>query len=49
MPKKSILIIGLLAFCFIAKGQVRDTVNNASRISKDTFNMQDTTNIPHGK
>lgn len=49
MPKKSILMIWLLAFCFIAKGQVRDTVNNASRISKDTFNMQDTTNIPHGK
>ena len=49
MPKKSILMIWLLAFCFIAKGQVRDTVNNASKISKDTFNMQDTTNIPHGK
>ncbi len=49
MPKKSILMIWLLAFCFIAKGQVRDTVNNASKISKDTFNMQDTTNIPQGK
>jgi hypothetical protein len=50
MPRRFIVMIGLIAFCFIAKGQVKDTVNNpASRISKDTFNMQDTTNIPEGK
>lgn len=41
----SILII---AFCSTVKGQVIDTLTGDDRISKDTFNMQDTSNIPHG-
>jgi hypothetical protein len=48
MPKRLIVLIGLVTFCFAARGQVIDTINRAERISKDTLNMQDTTNIPTG-
>jgi hypothetical protein len=49
MPKVLITLILLMAFCSITKGQVIDTLNGVERISKDTFNMQDTSNIPHGE
>lgn len=49
MPVRFFLTTWFIAFCFIAKGQVKDTINQADRISKDTFNMQDTSNVPSGK
>lgn len=48
MPRGIIVLLGLIAFCFVAKGQVVDTLTGDDRIDKDIFNMQDTTNIPHG-
>jgi hypothetical protein len=38
-----------MSCCHFAAGQVIDTLNPASLISKDTLNMQDTTNTPKGK
>lgn len=49
MRKQLIAMLICMAFCVLARGQVRDTISPADRISKDTFNMQDTTNIPQGK
>ncbi len=49
MPRGLISLILLIFFCVSAKGQVIDTLTGADRISKDTFNMQDTANIPRGK
>lgn len=49
MPRGFFTLILLIAFCAIAKGQVIDTLTGDDRISKDTFNMQDTANIPRGQ
>lgn len=49
MPRGFITLILLVAFCGIAKGQVVDTLTGDDRISKDTFNMQDTSNVPRGQ
>ena len=49
MQRKLFAILFFLILGIFAQGQVRDTINPASLISKDTLNMQDTTNIPHGK
>src|SRR5690606_13647884 len=49
MPKVLITLLLLVAFCSITKGQVIDTLDRDERISKDTFNMQYTTNIPDGE
>lgn len=49
MPKVLITLLLLVAFCSITKGQVIDTLDRVERISKDTFNMQDTSNIPDGE
>lgn len=53
MKIQIIVILSLLFLAFYAKAQVVDTTNTeanpARNISKDTFNMQDTTNLPTGK
>lgn len=49
MQRRFFAMLVCMAFCLLAKGQVRDTISPADRISKDTFNMQDTTNSPKGK
>lgn len=49
MIGRFIAIVFLIGLCFTAKGQVIDTLTNAEKISRDSLNMQDTTNIPHGR
>lgn len=49
MQRKLFAILFFMVLGLFAQAQVRDTINPASLISKDTLNMQDTTNVPHGK
>lgn len=49
MQRRLVAIMIFMVLAIMAQGQVRDTISPADLISKDTFNMQDTSNIPHGK